>query len=135
MCCKKSVLKNCHKKTPVFVSLLNKIAGLQAFRCFLVNTEKVLRTNFLKEHLQMAASEGSFLWKKFLSYQNSNRVREKYLCQFLQSCFPFAEVTNNFLVCWNYGFQNSICSSKESIISRGSFATQIFNDESSRKKN
>ena len=67
-----------------------------------MNIDKFLRTNFLKERLRTAASEGSFYEKKklsFLSYQNSNRVREKHLCQFLQSCFPLAEVnTNNFLV-------------------------------------
>ena len=51
---------------------------------------------------------------------------EKNICQFLQSCFPLAEVTINFLVSWNHGFQNSLCSSKESIISRGTFATQIL---------
>ena len=63
MCCKTSVLKNCSiasGKTPVLESLFNKVAGLQAFRCFLVNIEKFLRTNFLKEHLRTAASEGSF---------------------------------------------------------------------------
>ena len=67
MCCKKSVLKNCPivtGKTPVLESLFNKVAGLQAFRCFFVNIEKVLRTNFLKEHLRPAASEGSFFVKK-----------------------------------------------------------------------
>ena len=67
MCCKNSVLKNCPivtGKTPVLESLFNKVAGLQAFRCFLVNIEKVLRTNFLKEHLRTAASEGSFYVKK-----------------------------------------------------------------------
>ena len=67
MCCKNSVLKNCPivtGKTPVLESLFNKIADLQAFRCFLVNIEKVLRTNFLKEHLRTAASEGSFYVKK-----------------------------------------------------------------------
>ena len=45
-----------------------------------MNIDKFLRTNFLKERLRTAASEGSFYEKKklsFLSYQNSNRVREK----------------------------------------------------------
>ena len=67
MCCKNSVLKNCPivtGKTPVLESLFNKVAGLQAFRCFLVNIEKFLRANFLKEHLRTAASEGSFYVKK-----------------------------------------------------------------------
>ena len=66
MCCKKSVLKNCPivtGKTPVLESLFNKVAGLQAFRCFLVNIENFLRTNILKD-LQTAASEGSFYVKK-----------------------------------------------------------------------
>ena len=45
-------------------SLFNKVADLQAFRCFFVNIEKVLSTNFLKEHLRTAASEGSFFVKK-----------------------------------------------------------------------
>ena len=101
MCCEKSVLKNCPtvtRKTPVLESLFNKVAVLQASRYFLVNIEKFLRTNFLKEHLRTAASEGSFYVSSFLSYQNSNRVREKYRCQFLQSCFPLAEVTNNFFI-------------------------------------
>ena len=82
--------------------LLNNEAGLQAFRSFFVNIEKVLRINFLEEHLRTAASEGSFFVKKinyqYLSNQSSNRVRENYLCQFLQPCFPLAEVTNNLLV-------------------------------------
>ena len=67
MCCEKSVLKNCPtvtRKTPVLESLFNKVAVLQASRYFLVNIEKFLRTNFLKEHLQTAASEGSFYVKK-----------------------------------------------------------------------
>ena len=51
-------------KAPVLESHFNKVAGLQAIRCFLKNIEKVLRTNFLKEHLQMAASENSFYVKK-----------------------------------------------------------------------
>ena len=66
MCCKNSVLKNCPivtGKTPVLESLFNKVAGLQAFRCFLVNIENFLRTNILKD-LQTAASEGSFYVKK-----------------------------------------------------------------------
>ena len=66
MCCKNSVLKNCPivtGKTPVLESLFNKVAGLQAFRCFLVNIENLLRTNILKD-LQTAASEGSFYVKK-----------------------------------------------------------------------
>ena len=42
----------------------NKAAVLQASRYFLVNIEKFLRTNFLKEHLRTAASEGSFYVKK-----------------------------------------------------------------------
>ena len=67
MCCKKSVLKNCPivtGKTPVLESVFNKVAVLQAFSCFLVNIEKVSRTNFLKEHLRTAASVGSFYVKK-----------------------------------------------------------------------
>ena len=67
MCCKKRVLKNypiVTGKTPVLESLFNKVAGLQAFRCFLVNIEKFLRTNFLKERLRTAASEDSFHVKK-----------------------------------------------------------------------
>ena len=51
-------------KAPVLESHFNKVAGLRAVRCFLVNIEKVLRTNFLKEHLRTAASEGSFYVKK-----------------------------------------------------------------------
>ena len=55
MCCKKKgVLKNCPivmGKAPVLESHFNKVAGLRAVRCFLVNIEKVLRTNFLKERL------------------------------------------------------------------------------------
>ena len=57
---KKSFLKNCPivtGKTPDLEPLFNKAAGLQTFRCFIVNIEKVLRTNFLKEYLQTAASE------------------------------------------------------------------------------
>ena len=67
MCCKKSVLKNCPivtGKTPDLKSLFKKVAGLQAFRCFLVNIDKFLRTIFLKEHLRTAGSEGSFYVKK-----------------------------------------------------------------------
>ena len=142
MCCKNYPIVT-GKTTVSF----NKVAGLQAFhfiekrlqhRCFLVNIEKFLRTNFLKEHLWTATSEGSFYVKKkklsFLSYQNSNRVREKTSVSF-KSCFPLAEVINNFLVSWNYGLKNFICSSKESIISQGSLPPKFFNDESSRKKN
>ena len=44
--------------------LLNNEAGLQAFMSFFVNIEKVLRINFLEEHLRTAASEGSFFVKK-----------------------------------------------------------------------
>ena len=51
-------------KAPVLESHFNKVAGLQAVRCFLVNIEKVLRTNFLKEHLRTAVFEGSFYVKK-----------------------------------------------------------------------
>ena len=51
-------------KKPVLESLFNNVASLQVFRCFLVNIEKVLRINFLKEHLRTAASEGSFYVKK-----------------------------------------------------------------------
>ena len=43
MCCKNSVLKNCPivtGKTPVLESLFNKVAGIQAFRCFFVNIGK-----------------------------------------------------------------------------------------------
>ena len=105
MCCKKSVLKNCPivtGKTPVLESFFNKAAGLQSLRCFLVNNEKFLRTNLLKEHLRTAASEGNIFVKKrnynFFHIKIQTRVREKYLCQFSQSCFPVAEVTNNFLV-------------------------------------
>ena len=66
MGCKKSVRKNCPivtRKTPVLESLFNRVAGLQAFMCFLVNIENFLRTNILKD-LQTAASEGSFYVKK-----------------------------------------------------------------------
>ena len=66
-----------------------------------MNIEKFIRTVFLKEHLRTAASEDSFYVNNrnyHLSYQNSNRMRKKYLCQFLQSCFSLAEVTSNFLV-------------------------------------
>ena len=97
MCCKKSVLKNCPivtGKTPVLESLFNKVAGLQAFRCFLVNNEKVLRANLLKEHLRTAASEGSFYVKKnklsFLSYQNSNRSERKISMSVFTVLFSFS---------------------------------------------
>ena len=96
MCCKKSVLKNCQivtGKTLVLQSLFNK-AGLQAFRCFLVNNEKVLRANLLKEHLRTAASEGSFYVKKnklsFLSYQNSNRSERKISMSVFTVLFSFS---------------------------------------------
>ena len=83
MCCKKTVLKNrpiVTGKTPVLESLFNKVADLQAFRCFLVNIKKFFeRTS--------AASESSFYVKKKFSYQNSNRVTEKYLCQFYSLVF------------------------------------------------
>ena len=94
MCCKKTVLKNrpiVTGKTPVLESLFNKVADLQAFRCFLVNIKKFFeRTS--------AASESSFYVKKkvFISkFQQSDR---KISMSVLQSCFPLAEVTNNFLV-------------------------------------
>ena len=32
----------------------------------------------------------------FLSYQTSNRVREKYSAQFLKCCFPLAELSSSF---------------------------------------
>ena len=51
-------------KAPVLESHFDKVAGLRAVRCFLVNIEKVLRTNFLKEHLRTAVFEGSFYVKK-----------------------------------------------------------------------
>ena len=88
-----------------------------------MNIEKVLITIFLKVNLRMAASEGSFYVKKINCHFFHIKIQTE--C-FLQSCFPLADVAINFLVSLNYGFQNSICSSKESIISRGSFAIQIL---------
>ena len=75
----------------------------------------MFKNNFYEEQLRTAASDDSFLCgkRKFSFLQTSS--------QFLQSCFPLAKVTNSFLVSWNYGFQNLICSSKESFISWGSF--------------
>ena len=141
MCCKNYPIVT-GKTTVSF----NKVTGLQAFhfiekrlqhRCFLVNIEKFLWTNFLKEHLWTAASEGSFYVKK----RNYNFFHIKIQTEWektsvsFKSCFPLAEVINNFLVSWNYGLKNFICSSKESIISQGSLPPKFFNDESSRKKN
>ena len=108
-------------KLQFFKPSFNFIKKRLQHNCFLVN---------ICERLLLKVRKLSLRERKlsFLSYQNSNRVREKHLCQFLQSCFPLAEVnTNNFLVSWNYGFQNSICSSKESIISRGSLPSKFFN--------
>ena len=142
MCCKKSVLKNCQivtGKTPVLESLFNKVAGLQAFRCFLVNNEKVFRTNLVKEHLRTAASEGSFSVKKlnyhFFHIKIQTGVREKYQCQFLQSCFPLAEVTNNFLVPEIMAFKIPFVPPKKVSFPEDPLPTKFFNDESSRKKN
>ena len=126
-------ISQCSQENTSVGSLFNKVAGFQPcnfikkrfqHRCFLVNTEKFLRTTFRKNICERLLLKVVFMWKRefsFLSYQTSNRVKEKYLSQFLQSCFPLAEVTNNFLVSWNYGSHNSICSFKESFISRGSF--------------
>ena len=78
MCCKKSVLKNCPVvtgKIPVLESHFNKVAGLQALRCFLVNIEKVLRTNFWKEHLRMSASESSSFLKKINYHFFHNKIQ------------------------------------------------------------
>ena len=56
-----SKLRNIHRKTSVFESLFNRVAGLKACNfiknrlqhmCFPVNTKKLLRTAFLIEHLR-----------------------------------------------------------------------------------
>ena len=85
-----------------------------------------MKNNFLEEQLQTADSEVSFYVKNgnFLSYQSLKRLREKYLSHLCSLVFILVEVTNSFLVSWNYSSHNSICSSKESFISQGSFATK-----------
>ena len=79
MGCKKSVRKNCPivtRKTPVLESLFNRVAGRQAFMCFLVNIENFLRTNILKD-LRTAASEGSFYVKKSYHFLSKFKQSER----------------------------------------------------------
>ena len=140
MCCKNYPIVT-GKTTVSF----NKVAGLQAFhfiekrlqhRCFLVNIENFLWTNFLKNICEQLLLKVVFMWKKeiIISFISKFNQSERKTSASFKSCFPLAEVINNFLVSWNYGLKNFICSSKESIISQGSLPPKFFNDESSRKK-
>ena len=56
-----------------------------------MNIEKVLRINFLKEHLRTAASEGSVYVKKInyhlFRIKIQTEKREKYICKFLSLVF------------------------------------------------
>ena len=64
------------------------------------------------------------MWKKeiLIFFISNFKQSKKKISQFLRSCFPLAQVTSNFLVAWNCRFQTSICSSKESFISREFFS-------------
>ena len=110
-------MHNSHRKKVLSWTFIKK--RLQ-HRCFLVDMEKFLRTTFWKNICERLLLKVPFMWKRkfsFLLHEIQSRVRKNYLSQ-----FPIVEVANNFLVFWNYGFQNSICSSKESFISRRSKA-------------
>ena len=135
MCCKKSVLKNCPivtGRTLVLKFLFNKVAGLQTcnfikkrlqHRRFLVNIEKLFRITFWKNICERLLLKVVFMWKKeiLIPFISNFEQSERKISTSVSFC-----ITNNFLVSWNYGFQNSVCSIKESFICRGSFTTQIL---------
>ena len=143
MCCKnypivtgKTTVQSLLKKFQLFKlsTLLKRDFNTGVFLWILRNFyEQIFQKNICEQLLLKVV----FMWKKeiIISFISKFKQSERKTSVSFKSCFPLAEVINNFLVSWNYGLKNFICSSKESIISQGSLPPKFFNDESSRKKN
>ena len=91
----------------------------------------ILKNTFMEKRLRTAASDGNFYAKKkfsFRTYQTWENEK-KYLSQFLESCFPLAELTSNFLVFRIMAFTMPFAPRKNVSFPKDSLLPKFFYDE------